>query len=1356
MAVAGNIVVEMSLDNDKMIVGIRQAGTMLSEYQRTLTRTAASAKTLDIAHESLGTKFRHLVTTMGALRFAAMDVHDVFLRLPAAIMKTSGDLERTRALLGGLSKELTKVGRDAESAMNFGYITKMAQHAPFEISALSDSFVKLKAAGIDPAKGSLQALVDTVSKFGGTGESMKRATVAIAQMLGKGTVSLEELRQQLGETAPLAIQNMATGMGISVDALVKAVSKGAVKAGDAINKMLVIMQQDNEGAAAEMMKTWTGVTAQLKTKMQLAADDIANAGFGQAMKQAVNEISAAINGVEFRRFSDSAGQALGATVTTLGKTAKLLVEHIEVIKTAALAWVAYKIASHTVTPALLSVGTGMNVLSDEYRRQSRYLLDNAKAAKAGALEKIQLAGAEARSQMEKSALRVAALRTELAQEEINRAAALANYNRAQNYAVAKMPRDVSTGRIISREVAMEQAQIMQGLVDNNSAAMRRIKGDLLGAEKAYGRAALEALGLGNALDATHRAAVKGSGAMAALNSVMSKAGAAFNALGGWATVLNVAIMAGVWAWSKWGGAGEAAIKRISDAKKGLANEETLIGINKTRDDMRQERARLAGSLPELDSRNNEVGRKMAKDARARVAILDAELAEVNKASEMARATVDRDNARAAGARIVELANDKASSIRLASQVQLRAIDETHKAELKAAGNDEKLKAAADKKDGDARKALAVSVNSAIKKDLEARLIDTQAMFGGKDDASAKVAAEGIQEQIEAAKNKMDMAILSLGKNQISESKKKSAGKDAGVRKLQTFVENLQEEEERLKVAIEDMLSTVERGSKVGAEVAKVRRKLLNGDFEDKDKQGPVLNKARASQMAVELTGSNTALKEFYDDAKKITDLVAEMQPEYERALRTAADPLGTVELKQSAKVDQLLAKLNLTPEKLKAVSETVRLKMQEQIDLVKKTAAVIDSAPANERIAKDTVALADKNRRAGADMIADERERVIQIYKINEEAADKEDALRLRRERSIPGIDTSGLEAEMLEAKRLRLEKFAKDAKTPMQRLADDWKMSLNKMEDASARWGESFVDTIVSSAKTGKLEFGSFAESVATDILKIQLQRTLGDPLKDIIGQGTKALTGYMPDLGNNDGKTRTSTITDGLTSTAAAEAAQKVKDMATSALTAKDGLEALKSTGADGLTTSLIKSIGTSATEAAASASLSSALAFGTTSVMSFSAALNTASAMSSVSAITGGAGDSSLSGGFQYLSSMASSAFGFADGGIMTNMGAVQLRKYAAGGIARSPQLALYGEAGPEAYVPLPDGRSIPVTMSGSQQGAPSVTVNVINQSGTPVAAQQGQPRFDGKQMILDVVLSAATQPGGFRDGMKGALR
>ena len=70
---------------------------------------------------------------------------------------------------------------------------------------------------------------------------------------------------------------------------------------------------------------------------------------------------------------------------------------------------------------------------------------------------------------------------------------------------------------------------------------------------------------------------------------------------------------------------------------------------------------------------------------------------------------------------------------------------------------------------------------------------------------------------------------------------------------------------------------------------------------------------------------------------------------------------------------------------------------------------------------------------------------------------------------------------------------------------------------------------------------------------------------------------------------------------------------------------------------------------------------------------------------------------------LAKAMSSFFGFADGGVMTAEGPLPLRGYASGGIANTPQLAVFGEGSrPEAYVPLPDGRTIPVTMSGGTAG------------------------------------------------------
>ncbi|TXH19839.1 MAG: hypothetical protein E6R03_00005, partial [Hyphomicrobiaceae bacterium] len=86
-----------------------------------------------------------------------------------------------------------------------------------------------------------------------------------------------------------------------------------------------------------------------------------------------------------------------------------------------------------------------------------------------------------------------------------------------------------------------------------------------------------------------------------------------------------------------------------------------------------------------------------------------------------------------------------------------------------------------------------------------------------------------------------------------------------------------------------------------------------------------------------------------------------------------------------------------------------------------------------------------------------------------------------------------------------------------------------------------------------------------------------------------------------------------------------------------------------------------------------------------------------------VTGPAGD--------FFGDALSSLFKFEKGGVMTSRGSLPLRAYSSGGVASSPQLALYGEGRmPEAYVPLPDGRSIPVTMSGGAGGAVQIVQNI----------------------------------------------
>ncbi|MDP1948717.1 MAG: hypothetical protein Q8L77_14590 [Nitrospirota bacterium] len=108
-----------------------------------------------------------------------------------------------------------------------------------------------------------------------------------------------------------------------------------------------------------------------------------------------------------------------------------------------------------------------------------------------------------------------------------------------------------------------------------------------------------------------------------------------------------------------------------------------------------------------------------------------------------------------------------------------------------------------------------------------------------------------------------------------------------------------------------------------------------------------------------------------------------------------------------------------------------------------------------------------------------------------------------------------------------------------------------------------------------------------------------------------------------------------------------------------------------------------------------------------------------------------------------------------------GIMPMERYASGGVTTRPQMAIFGEgAQSEAFVPLPDGRTIPVTMKfagamasagstgqGTQVSVP-IDIQVINQvQGAKVEAQRSTGA-DGKQQIRIMIRQEVK--AGFADG------
>lgn len=182
-------------------------------------------------------------------------------------------MEMFQARMEGLAGSLS--GAKKEIADLVG----LAETVPFKLDVLTRGFIKMKAAGIDPiigkdGSGPLKSMVDAMAAFGGDSDHLDRAITALMQMAGKGVVSMEELRQQLGEAIPTALRIAAREMNMTVAQFVAKVSTAQISWEEFAAVFFKGLDKNYGGSAARLMKTFTGSVAQLDTQMDLLAKTI--------------------------------------------------------------------------------------------------------------------------------------------------------------------------------------------------------------------------------------------------------------------------------------------------------------------------------------------------------------------------------------------------------------------------------------------------------------------------------------------------------------------------------------------------------------------------------------------------------------------------------------------------------------------------------------------------------------------------------------------------------------------------------------------------------------------------------------------------------------------------------------------------------------------------------------------------------------------------------------------------------------------------------------------------------------------------------------------------------------------------
>jgi tape measure domain-containing protein len=204
-------------------------------------------------------------------------------------------IANTEALRRGLT---AVYGSMTTAAVQMGFLTATALRAGVAVGEIEQSFLKFsaatRAAGLPLSQTNelFAEVTRTAGLLGLKSQDVAGILEALGQMASKGVVSMEELRQQLGDRLPGALSRVAQGLEISESQLIKLVESGQLAARDlfpALTRGLASMQ----GEAESLTGTW----ANFKTILTGVAQDAGDAGWTVLLTGAIKLLGGTVGAV---------------------------------------------------------------------------------------------------------------------------------------------------------------------------------------------------------------------------------------------------------------------------------------------------------------------------------------------------------------------------------------------------------------------------------------------------------------------------------------------------------------------------------------------------------------------------------------------------------------------------------------------------------------------------------------------------------------------------------------------------------------------------------------------------------------------------------------------------------------------------------------------------------------------------------------------------------------------------------------------------------------------------------------------------------------------------------------------------
>ena len=172
------------------------------------------------------------------------------------------------------------MGSQSAGTQQMNSLRELSDKLGMSFKTVSNEFVSFvgaaKASGMEVGKAEkiFKSMTVALAGTGATSESVNRAMTALTQMIGKGKISAEELRGQLGEAMPSAMGIMAKSLGVTTQQLDKMMASGQLIAEDVLPKFAKeaekafgpnaqAMAEGMQGNMARLQNAWEGYMSSL-------------------------------------------------------------------------------------------------------------------------------------------------------------------------------------------------------------------------------------------------------------------------------------------------------------------------------------------------------------------------------------------------------------------------------------------------------------------------------------------------------------------------------------------------------------------------------------------------------------------------------------------------------------------------------------------------------------------------------------------------------------------------------------------------------------------------------------------------------------------------------------------------------------------------------------------------------------------------------------------------------------------------------------------------------------------------------------------------------------------------------------